>query len=543
MELPSALVRPLSRTRRRTLVGLASIPALLGVAFALTASDGGSSRESSPAAIAGAVTPTDIPASSATDDGTPLGPDDVPPGPVEASRPGLPKGSVVTGPSVVAAKSRLTSAGATIAGGAVADGAASAGLHADDAVFWNGGFVIDGAVRNAALCDVAGPCFEYPLVLAADGARLRVAIDTPSREDTFLVQVVDAEGAVVASTSNGNQFNAEAFLAAPTAGAYTVRVLPQSVEDASFRMRAKLEGALPSIPAGRVAMLPNLQVVPPYEFGFAAPVTPNGSYPPDAANPPASAAGHDLYSCTQDEAAPVEAGGAGAVDCLRLTSGPVNVGSGPFDMRFTFVDDLADGTAESTHLRGPIFQTVHFSDGSEETREAGKYIFHTTHAHFHDEHILTYEGFEVVDRKAGTLEKFGAGTKSGFCPADQLFGDWFRFEQAVRGDFGEGDTPTGNCFDPQDGLLGLTSGWGDVYRWQRPGQYVEFGGQTDGLYVIRSTVDAQNAILETDETDNTSYALIKVVGRSIDVIERGRGTDPWDPEKVVYEGDGPSSVR
>ena len=56
-------------------------------------------------------------------------------------------------------------------------------------------------------------------------------------------------------------------------------------------------------------MLPNLQVVPPYEFGFVAPVTPNGSYPPDAANPPASAAGQDLYSCTQDEAAPVAAGG------------------------------------------------------------------------------------------------------------------------------------------------------------------------------------------------------------------------------------------
>ena len=72
---------------------------------------------------------------------------------------------------------------------------------------------------------------------------------------------------------------------------------------------------------------------------------------------------------------------------------------------------------------------------------------------------------------------------------------------------------------------------------------MEFDGQGDGLYVIRSTVDAANAILETDETDNTSYALIKVVGRSIDIIERGRGTDPWDPAKIVYDGDGPSSVR
>ena len=82
-----------------------------------------------------------------------------------------------------------------------------------------------------------------------------------------------------------------------------------------------------------------------------------------------------------------------------------------------------------------------------------------------------------------------------------------------------------------------------MYRWQRPGQYVEFDGKGDGLYVIRSTVDAENAILETDETDNTSYALIKVVGRTVDIIERGRGMDPWDPEKIVYEGDGPASVE
>lgn len=74
-------------------------------------------------------------------------------------------------------------------------------------------------------------------------------------------------------------------------------------------------------------------------------------------------------------------------------------------------------------------------------------------------------------------------------------------------------------------------------------QYVEFAGQGDGLYVIRSTVDAANAILETDETDNTSYALIRVVGRNVDIIERGRGTDPWDRYKVVFEGDGPASVR
>ena len=137
----------------------------------------------------------------------------------------------------------------------------------------------------------------------------------------------------------------------------------------------------------------------------------------------------------------------------------------------------------------------------------------------------------------------GTGTKSGFCPADQLFGDWWSFDQQERGYFGEGDNPTGNCFSPSDGLLGLTSGWGDVYRWQRPGQYVEFAGNGDGLYVVRATVDKANHILESNETDNTSYTLIRVVGRSVDIIERGRGRSPWDSHKVVYTGDGPASIR
>ena len=310
-----------------------------------------------------------------------------------------------------------------------------------------------------------------------------------------------------------------------------------------FRLRARLEAAPAKASSKVVPLLPNLRTVPPVELGFVAPVTPNGSYPPDKANPPAEVLGTPLYSCTQDESAPAEAGGAGAIDCLRLTSGPMNVGAGPFDMRFTFVDDLVDGSADPALLRGPIFQAVHYSNGTTQMRPAGTYIFHTTHAHFHDENILSYDLYRVTDAKRGLLVPAGTGTKSGFCPADQLFGDWWSFDQQERGYFGEGDNPTGNCFSPSDGLLGLTSGWGDVYRWQRPGQYVEFAGNGDGLYVVRATVDKANHILESNETDNTSYTLIRVVGRSVDTIERGRGRSPWDSHKVVYTGDGPASIR
>jgi hypothetical protein len=403
-------------------------------------------------------------------------------------------------------------------------------LGLDGTRFWYGGYVDSGTTP-----------FEYPLKLAAGAARLRVALDTPSREDTFNLDLIDPAGATQATVQNANQFNTEAFVAKPAAGPWLVRVTPAGATRAAFRLRAKLESKLPAVPAGKVALLPNLRTDPPYEFTFVAPANPlNGLYPPDTANPPLDVAGVHPLSCTADEMAPVEAGGAGAQRCLRLTSGPINTGVGPFDMRFSMVEDGVNQRLDATHLRGPIFQVIHYSDGSTTRRPAGTYIFHTTHAHFHDENILTYELFKVTDRSKGTLVPAGAGVKSGFCPADQLFGDWEHFVQAPQGNFG-GDTPTGNCFSPNDGFIGLTTGWGDVYRWQRPGQYVEFGNNTDGTYVVRTTVDKANHILESNETDNASYALISVTGETIRLLERGWGTSPWDPKRVVFYGDGPAS--
>jgi hypothetical protein len=153
--------------------------------------------------------------------------------------------------------------------------------------------------------------------------------------------------------------------------------------------------------------------------------------------------------------------------------------------------------------------------------------------------VLTYELFRVIGE---TLVPAGKGTKSGFCPADQLMGQWRSFTQEKSGFYGEGDTPTGSCYGAaDDGLLALTRGWGDVYRWQRPGQYVDFSGNGDGHYVVRTTVDKSNTTLETDETDNSAYAYAKISGRRVELIERGWGTGPFDPAKTVFTGFGPAS--
>ncbi len=433
--------------------------------------------------------------------------------------------------------------------GSKADAAPVAVLGLDDSAFWSGGTIATARVPSAEFCDSLGPCPHYALNLAPGGRRLRVGLDTPVRSNTFAIELIDPNGNLVASETNSNQFNSEAFVLDPVPGVWTVRIRPEDVADASYRLRAKLEATLPEdLPAsqGRVPQLPNLRTVPPYEFTFVAPANPlNGVYPPDTVNPPLTVLGVSPASCTADEMAPLELGGGAARHCLRFTSGPMNTGVGIYDMRFRLLDDFMAGQAQlqpqealSRVVVGPMDQIVYYSDGSTETVQAGTYSFHPVHAHFHDDYVLSFELYRVEDPESGHLVRAGEGTKSGFCPADQLFADWRSFNQGYE--VPGGDTLFGSCFSPVDGVIGLSVGWGDVYRWQRPGMYVEFAGQPNGRYVVRSLVDANHHVLESNEDDNVSYAYVHIEGDTIQLLERGWGTDPWDPQKTVFAGPGPA---
>lgn len=88
--------------------------------------------------------------------------------------------------------------------------------------------------------------------------------------------------------------------------------------------------------------------------------------------------------------------------------------------------------------------------------------------------------------------------------------------------------------------MGITEGWADIYEFNTQGNFVDFTGRDDGLYVIRVEVDPDEVYLEGNEEDNFGYAYIEVSGtqppgppRAV-LIERGRGLDPWDPNKVVF---------
>ena len=402
-------------------------------------------------------------------------------------------------------------------------------LDVGEVAFWDGGYVVSAQTTELpsdVACAVA-QCYSWTVHVAPHGWRLRAALDTPSREDTFTLELFDPKGELVDSASDNTVFDEEVFAHRPAAGDWTVRVVPRDDAYASFRMRAKLESR-PAPYEHKTLLLPNMQVTPPYEFGFVAPANPaNGAYPPDTANPPLDVLGYHPLSCTADETFSTDDPDAHPTRCLRLTTGPRNAGPGVFEVHYN-THDLSDGFGATKH--GPARQWIYYSDGSHITRPAGEFEFHLEHGHYHYDDILQYRLYKVTDRKTGKYVHAGKGVKSGFCPADELFTDWHTFDQA------ESSYGNANCgyTGSGEGVIGQSQGWGDVYRYQRPGQYVDFGTNGDGFYLVRATADLYDHVLETNENDNSGYALIHVVGDHVNIVERGQGMSPWDPHKTVF---------
>ncbi|MGH2739701.1 MAG: lysyl oxidase family protein [Actinomycetota bacterium] len=378
-------------------------------------------------------------------------------------------------------------------------------LGVDDEVFWEGPYVR--RARNSFGAERAcreGPCWEYRIELSGQGSRFRVAIDYPPGNDTFALFLRGPNGKRRSPEVSGF-FSHEIFVERPKPGPWTVEVVPRNATKTAFRARAKLEGRAPR-PHSRRLLAPNLRVEPPFGFTFETPaiIIPGGtvSIPSDR-------------SCGLDESAE-----QGAQECLRFWVGPQNAGRGPLELRFAPATEAAAGEA-------PMYQILHYSDGTTRERRSGSYEFHKTHGHYHFRGFAAFELFRVTDPRAGRLEGAGSGNKSGFCFGDVLMNSWEEFIQAPAG------SARSACAELEDGGMGLATGWTDVYSAGTPGNYVEFSEQGDGRYVLRATVDLQDEILETNEADNVSYAYIEVQGRKVRVLERGFGLSPWDHGREV----------
>jgi hypothetical protein len=252
-------------------------------------------------------------------------------------------------------------------------------------------------------------------------------------------------------------------------------------------------------------LLPNLQVTPPFQIG--------------------------LGPCYENEKSAY-----GARRCLRFSQGPRNVGAGPLDLVVETVGEPGTDANGQQSLVGTQYQRIHHSDGTVTTVEAGSFEYHVAHGHYHHSHTGGFELWRVVQRRTGGLALAGVGPKQGFCMGDYLIVDWQSVNNGPRRtDLDYFGRP--NCGIPVPGRsqMGISAGWGDVYPRGVEGQYVEFGDNTDGLYVVRATVNPDGSVTEERYDDNVGYTYIRVCGVNVDVIERGIGSDPWDPARIIVD--------
>ncbi|MGH2691530.1 MAG: hypothetical protein ACRDHM_03410 [Actinomycetota bacterium] len=353
--------------------------------------------------------------------------------------------------------------------------------------FWTG--------PGGAMPDCGSSCWTYGLTLSETGYRLRVAIERPLLGDVWRVDLLDPSGSTLGSFSPGTDlYSAEYSVARPDPGRYTLRVTAQDVNDLRFRMRAMLETDNSGIPTGHVLLPPDLRALPPWDFSFKLPVT-NGFFGGSSVGVPVPGGSP---SCHAEEVVQDD-----VTRCLRMSFGVGNVGLGPLE--------LQTGPGGQFEDR-PLIQRVRYADGGSESRDAGNAYYHASHLHYHHDKAVGLELLRVVDSGKGELVKAAEMHLKGFAHRDELLRDWKTFYPvwAKQG-------------------FGLLPGWGDYYEWDRPGNYIDFGTNGDGLYVVRIIADPQGFIQETDATDNVAYSLIWVRGDAIDHVESGLGTDPWDP--------------
>lgn len=435
----------------------------------------------------------------------------------------------------------------------------------------------DGArVQNTTMfweaCDTHAQtaCYHYSIDVPEGGSRLRIALDYEDRESRWAFRVrPPGDGAPIvfdpSRDAAGDNLTTgwttiEAALpnadhtdgTLPVAGRYIVSVAPVSVIDDTFRMRAVLDGAHqkpdPGTPA--VPLLPNAQVVPPYNFSFDAPIDAQSW-----SKPPSYSDVGRQQSCSEDEKH-VD----GATECLRFAAGGFNTGQGPLAINW----DAGETTS------GTATQTIQWSDGTTTTKDAGTFVFHPQHRHFHYQDAMQYRLFQVVsDRpthphgkehpvhpyKEAHTEEVGIGNKTSYCMVDYFIADWYSIDQhyalgpgAVGANCGSvknrpfvmvGETTAGRPGTEYKGTIGWSKGYGDVYPYWRQGQYVEFkDAPGDGLYVVQTSFDEFLHLKEMDETDNKGYALIEITGYGtpdwhIETLERGFGASPWDENKQI----------
>ena len=194
---------------------------------------------------------------------------------------------------------------------------------------------------------------------------------------------------------------------------------------------------------------------------------------------------------------------------LRFDAIIVNVGDGAMELR---------GRRPNTSTSMTVYQRI-FNDAGgyrERTTTAQMYFAGDGHNHWH---LKNLESYDLIRLDNG--RKVGTQAKSGFC-----FSDNYNFGSSQPAYY---KGSIGNCGSKPDALgvfMGLSRGWGDIYRTTTVDQFIDITGLTSGRYRLRATADKPNWFSETNDTNNFTWTEIQISGTSVSVIRQGPAAQP-----------------
>jgi hypothetical protein len=191
---------------------------------------------------------------------------------------------------------------------------------------------------------------------------------------------------------------------------------------------------------------------------------------------------------------------------LRFSSVVVNVGPGKFE---------AYGTRPDTDsLEMAVHQIIYNGEDYVRDVSTSARMFFAGDGHLHW-HVRDLEDFELVRLDNGS--KLDTQAKHGFCFYDNYKVNWKTVPGAPAAPFST------HCGGPSDleVTMGLSPGWGDIYHYSLPDQYMDITGQRPGRYQLKAIADENKWFLEENEQNNSSWVEIQLTQHSVRVVASG----------------------
>lgn len=142
-------------------------------------------------------------------------------------------------------------------------------------------------------------------------------------------------------------------------------------------------------------------------------------------------------------------------------------------------------------------------DGSTQNQDIGEFIFHSGHDHWH---IENYTIFELWSLKDNNRDKLLATTnKMSFCLWDEQVYD-LTLENASQ---------VQKYVGCNNEVQGVSVGWSDTYDATAEGQELDLSNVSDGVYLVRSVINPDKKILESDYSNNEVNLRVEIRGESL----------------------------